>query len=115
MELTKLECDILEQMAWDAHNVDEIIGFIRASSSYLGDFEIYRLTHDLLATWIDRGWLTLGKPGPDKPRLASVNEVLTFLEQHGPEAVSLDSEVPLPDITLTDQAFLDVEWLRGAV
>ncbi|HWG32751.1 MAG TPA: hypothetical protein VN650_01190 [Gemmatimonadaceae bacterium] len=111
--LTELESDILGDMAWDSHGVGEIVGLIRSANPLYADAEIYRDLLELLTSWIDRGWLSVvAQPAHELP-VASIADLLPYLERHGISAVSLDSAVPLPEIDLTRQAFVDVEWLRA--
>ena len=113
--LTPLESDILGDMAWDSHSVGEIIGFIRSANSWYSDVEIYQELIALLRSWVERGWLRVLEKPTYGVGLNDISELIPYLEHHGPDLVSLESDVPLPEIDLTDQAFEDVEWLRGAV
>ena len=115
MTLTPLEADILGDMAWDAHGVGELAGFIRAANPQAADTEVFSQTRALLATWIERGWLALGRADRERAGLSDVSELLPFLDRHGPSILSVESSEPLPEVSLTEQAFRDVEWLRGAV
>ncbi|MGH7623686.1 MAG: hypothetical protein ACREOJ_00010, partial [Gemmatimonadaceae bacterium] len=113
--LTELEADILGDMAWDSHLVGEIIGFVRSANPLADDFSVYRLTYSLLESWIDRGWLQLAPKPHNCEGLSTIRGLLPYFERHGVDVVSTECIVDLPEIDLTDQAFLDVEWLRGAV
>ena len=113
--LTPLESEILGEMAWDSHLVGEIMGFVRSSMPYPSDYSVFRETYELLDKWIERGWLDLGKQPHDCEGISTIQDVLPYLERHGPSLTSPESDVPLPEVDLTDKAFLDVEWLRGAV
>jgi hypothetical protein len=113
--LTELEADILGEMAWDSHLVGEIIGFVRAANPLEDDFGVYRLTYGVLESWIARGWLRLAAKPHDCEQLSTIEDLLPYFANHGVDVVSTDCIVPLPTIDLTDQAFVDVEWLRGAV
>ena len=115
ISLTPLESDILGDMASDSHNVGELVGFIRSDNPHFTDSDIFRDLINLLSTWIDRGWLSVvAKPSYGQP-MASVAELIPYLEHHGVAAVAVESDIKLPEVDLTKQAFLDVEWLRGAV
>lgn len=113
--LTQMESDILGDLAWDDHGLGEVVPMVRGAHPLLDGYGVYRELVALLETWIGRGWLTLAPQPGRAPSLASVDELLPYLARHGPAALDPDSDVPLPAITLTDQAFRDVEWLRGVV
>ena len=115
VQLTPLEADILGDMACDSHGVGEIVGFIRSANPYADDFVVFRLTRELLDSWIQRGWLDLAPEPRPQGGLRGIEELLPLLDQLGPRAVSLENYIRLPEIDLTNQAFHDVEWLRGAV
>jgi len=115
IQLSLLEQDILGDMASDSHGVGELVGFIRSANPFFNNGEIFRELYDLLDRWIARGWLQL-RPSLAYPTdLKSIDELLPFLNRVGPDAMDIDSNAVLPEVDLTDQAFVDVEWLRGAV
>src|SRR2546426_503765 len=98
-----------------SHGVGELVGFIRSANPFFNNGEIFRELYDLLDRWIARGWLQL-RPSLAYPTdLKSIDELLPFLNRVGPDAMDIDSNAVLPEVDLTDQAFVDVEWLRGAV
>ena len=113
--LSPLEADILGDMAWDAHGIGELAGFIRAASPEASDVEVFGQTRALLANWIERGWLDIGPADRERVGLRDITELLPFLDRLGPSILSVQSSDPLPEVDLTEQAFQDVEWLRGAV
>ena len=113
--LTPLEADILGDMAWDSHYVAEIVGFVRAADSFADDFSVYRQTVALLESWTERGWLQLADKPTRPPRFRTMQQLLAEFTHEGVRAVSDESTIGLIEIDLTDQAFRDVEWLRGAV
>jgi hypothetical protein len=113
--LTPLEQDILGDMAGDSHGVGELVGFIRSSNPYFTNFDIFADLRALLERWIARGWLRLCHSPERRSGLSSIQDLLPFLDRVGPDAMDVESKVTLPEINLTDQAFIDVEWLRGAV
>jgi hypothetical protein len=114
MQLSPLEEDILGELAWDSHGVGELAGFVRASQPELDDPGVFRLTRALLATWIERGWLALASDPRPGGGLSSIEDLLPYLDRHGPRALAVDGDVELPEVDLTLQAFRDVAWLRGA-
>ncbi len=113
--LTPLEQDILGDMAGDAHGVGELVGFIRAANPYYTNSEIFAALHALLARWIDRGWLRLHGASHSRTGLNDVGDLLPYLDRLGSDAMDPESDLPLPALDLTDQAFVDITWLRGAV
>ena len=115
IDLSPLEQDILGDMAWDSHGVGELVGFIRSANPYFDNFQIFRDLRALLDRWIGRGWLKMAESSERRAGVATIGDLLPFLDRVGPEAMDVDSAVPLPEIALTDQAFDDVEWLKGAV
>ena len=113
--LTPVESEVLGEMAWDSYRLDEVICFLRDASPPLDQFALYREVTTLLQAWIARGWLMLAKR-PTRPHfLASVEQILPYLDQLGPDVVGEENSAELPEVELTDQAFRDVEWLRGLV
>jgi hypothetical protein len=115
MELTELEQDILGDMREDSHGVGELVGFIRSRDPAAPDAIIFTRLRALLATWIARGWLQLGPGHRPRAGLASITDLLPWLDGHGPSVVGLDSEVVLPEVDLTRRAYADVPWLGDAV
>lgn len=115
MDLTDLEQDILGDMAQDSHGVGELVGYIRSRAPVASNVVIFGQLRSLLSSWIGRGWLQLGPPGRPRAGLASIGDILPWLDRQGPPVVGLDSDVETPEVDLTDRAFEDVRWLRGAV
>src|SRR5262245_21774304 len=111
MELTELEQDILGDMASDSHGVGELVGFIRSRDPEASNEAIFARLHELLSSWLRRGWLQLGPPHRPRAELSSVDQLLPWLDSHGPPVVGVDSQVELPEVDLTDRAFADVPWL----
>ena len=115
IQLSPLEQDILGDMASDSHGVGELVGFIRSANPFLNNTEIFQELCDLLDRWIARGWLQLRPSLAHPTDLTSIDQLLPFLNRVGPDAMDIHSNTALPEVDLTDQAFVDVEWLRGAV
>jgi hypothetical protein len=115
VSLTPMESEVLGEMAWDSYSLGEVVYFVRDANPPLDEFGLYRAVITLLESWIPRGWLMLAKR-PFRPHfLSSIEQVLPYLAEYGPEAIAEESTIPLPEVELTDQAFRDVEWLRGLV
>ena len=102
-------------MAWDSYHLGEVISFIRGADPLLDDFTLYRTTLALLNSWIARGWLSLAIRPTLPPVLSSIDQLAPYLEECGVQVVSEENQVRLPEVELTEQAFRDVEWLRGVV
>ena len=115
MQLTALEVDILGDMAWDSHFVGEIADFIRSAEPLLDDFGVYHQVLDLLESWTERGWLRVAERPSQPADLTTMEQLITRITRDGAVAASEDSTVAHVEVDLTDQAFRDVEWLRGAV
>jgi hypothetical protein len=112
-ELTALEQDILGDMAWDSHGIGELAGFYRAANPTATDADVFDFVRDLISSWIDRGWVTIGPENRERVGLESIDDVVGFLHEYGPDLFSLDSDRRLPEVNLTEQAFHDVPWLRA--
>lgn len=115
VELTPLEADILGDMAGDSHLVGEIVGFVRAADKFADDYGIYHQAFALLESWTSRGSLQLADKASRPVGLRTMEQLIAQFGLEGIRAVSEESDVWLVEIDLTDQAFRDVEWLRGAV
>jgi hypothetical protein len=115
LQLTALEVDILGDMAWDSHFVGEIVGFVRTAEPLLDDVGVYRQTLELLESWTARGWLRVAREPMRPADPNTMEQLIDRVMREGTVVVSKDSMVAHVRIDLTDQAFLDVEWLRGAV
>jgi len=113
--LTQMESDILGDLAWDDHYLGEVVAMVRGAHPLGDDYGVYRELVALLESWIARGWLTLAPRRTRPGLLSSIEQLVPYLEQYGPDAVTEESDVVLPEVTLTEQAFRDVEWLRGVV
>lgn len=93
----------------------EIAGFIRSAEPLLDDFGVYRQMLELLESWTARGWLRVAEKPSQPADLTTMEHLIARIMQEGVVAVSEDSTVAHVEVDLTDQAFRDVEWLRGAV
>jgi hypothetical protein len=113
--LTALECDILADMAGDSHFTGEILGFVRSCHALDDEFELYRRTYGLLESWIGRGWLETVETPRRQSSVKTIADLLPYLDMHGVDAFTEERLGELPELGLTRQAFVDVEWLQGAV
>jgi len=113
--LTPLESEVLGLMSWDSYHLGEIVSVVRGADPLHDDFGVYRTLVALLESWIARGWLTLASRPTFPTVLPSVEQVVPYLEQYGVQAIAEESDIALPELELTEQAFRDVEWLRGVV
>jgi hypothetical protein len=112
MDLSALEADLIGDLWQDDHQLFEIIGFVRL---HVGDDAtlVREVTCDLLATWIRRGWLELVRhdgSAVDDNQARDFSDVLEFVK----EARRLDCSFRGGEtwIGLTDQARMDVDWLK---
>jgi hypothetical protein len=102
-------------MAWDSYHLGEVVSFVRDADPSQDEFGVYRTLIALLESWNARGWLMLAARPTGPVIVTSVEQVVPYLEQYGVWAIAAESDVTLPELELTDQAFRDVEWLRGVV
>jgi hypothetical protein len=112
IDLSPVEQDILGDMAFDSHGVGELVGFIRSANPYFNDSDIFHKLRALLERWIGRGWLKVCDSHKRRAGPSTVGDLLLLLDRVGPDAMDVESDVELPEVGLTDQAFDDVEWLR---
>jgi hypothetical protein len=113
--LTPLESEVLGLMSWDSYHLGEIVSVVRGFDRLQDEYSVYRTLTALLESWIARGWLMLAARPTFSPFLTSVEQVVPYLEAYGLRAIAEESDVALPELELTEQAFRDVEWLRGVV
>lgn len=113
MDLTQLERDLIGDMAQDDHCLFEIFQFVRL---HHGDdlATVRAVGRDLLASWVARGWLETvsGPPFEDDTSPVTITDVLGLVDR----AEILDAGFVGADtwLRLTDQAYVDVEWLSPA-
>src|SRR5688572_1483957 len=108
VSLTPLENGILGLMSWDAYGVGELTGHLRTHDMFETDADIFARLHHLLTTWNERGWLEVSPVPGDEAGVRDMAELLRYLDAAGPDIVSDESEVPLPTVELTEQAFREV-------
>ncbi len=113
MHLTPLETDLLGDMAEDDHGLWEVFEFVRLHHPNAADGEVFKIGRDLLATWIDRGWLRLAGEVPKWGLAQAMTDVLPIVDKHGIEATRHFDGAPWLD--LAPRAYADVKWLRRAV
>ena len=113
--LTPLESEVLGLMSWDSYHLGEIVSVVRGADALQDEFSVFRTLIALLESWIARGWLMLAARPTFPAVVRSIEQVVPYLEQHGVQAIAEESDLALPELELTEQAFRDVEWLRGVV
>lgn len=98
MDLSPVEKNIFDDLLQDTHELWEWYAFIRYSHSDVSEDEVIRLGNDLLATWVNRGWLDASKSRTDRGHLSG-DELLSIVEKLGPQATDPRMGVILLDLT----------------
>jgi hypothetical protein len=108
MHLSELEKDVLGDLTQDAHELWEIYAFVHSSHPDLKEDEVIRRGRELIAAWVDRGWLQATRSRTNNDTLSG-NELLTTVDELGPQVVDPQKGKIL--LRLTDLATNDVDWL----
>ena len=114
MELSRLEEDLLGDLARDDHALYEVFWFARLHQKpERADLaHVIPLGRRLLQSWIDRGWLALA-PNPDGPaRIDRVEQLVPLVDDLG--ALVAEYFAGAPWLRLTPKAAADVPWLPRA-
>jgi hypothetical protein len=109
MQLSKLEEDVLGDLAEDAYELWEIFTFVRCHHPGLQKAEVIHRGRELIEAWMDRGWLQASRSRDDDEKL-SRSEVFAIFDSLGPQVVDPLRATIL--LNLTDRAAHDVEWIR---
>jgi hypothetical protein len=112
MNLSPIEQDILGDMAEDTHLLGEIFGFFRGANPDWSDQQVLSAGRDLIARWVNRGWLELSSMPSEQGPLTNVDELLPLIDRLGVEASYGIKDLWLG---LTRKAYEDIEWLGPAV
>jgi hypothetical protein len=112
MDLTELEADFISDLAQDSHGLYEVFFFVRHHDPTADDGEVLRRGRELIATWIERGWLAVSRDGGASP-LAGVDGLLEMIDEHGVAGTYGFEQAPW--IILAPQAYVDVAWLHRSV
>ena len=110
MHLSKLEKDVLGDLAQDSHELWEIYEFVRYAHPDKQEDEVISDGRKLLGAWIGRGWLKARRSRTDG-NVLSGDELLAVVDRLGPQAADPKEGIIL--LELTDQATKDVDWLQA--
>ncbi len=110
MELTQLETDLLGDLNQDDHSSWEVFEFVRLHHSAASDNEVFTIGRQLIASWMDRGWLTISESSQRNSQTVTMGDLLNQIDQMG-RAATYAHEGAL-SIDLTDKAYQDVPWLK---
>ena len=111
MELTPLESDFLGDLAQDDHALFEVFFFVRAHHRDADDAEVLRPGRELVATWLQRGWLAVLLADGLPPRPAT-GELLAIIDRHGVPGTYGGYDAPR--LVPGPGAYRDVEWIGPA-
>ena len=114
VDLSRLESDLLGDLAQDDHALYEVFAFVRLHQKpERADLaHVLPLGRRLLQSWIDRGWLALA-PNPEGPcRIATLSELVPLVDHLGADATAYFPGAPW--LRLTEQAGQDVPWVASA-
>ena len=63
IQIDPIETDILGDFARDDHSLFEIFDFVRGHQPHSSDSEVFTIGRQILASWVQRGWLQLAGDG----------------------------------------------------
>lgn len=109
MLLSKLESDLIGDMACDGYYSWEIYQFVRHHYPLASEDEVLKIGYGLLDSWVGKGWLEAYQE-LENTRKISGEEILAFVRQA--KDFASDPEKPTIRIELTDRAFEDIKWLQ---
>lgn len=110
--LTPLESDFIGDLAQDDHALYEVFHFVRLHHPDADDREVLRRGRELVAAWLQRGWLAVLADGSTTPVEATESLLLT-IDRNG--IAGTYGYADAPRLVLAPAAFRDVEWIRPAV
>ena len=115
LELSRLEADLIGDLAQDGHALYEVFEFVRVHQKPgRADLaHVLPLGRRLLQTWIDRGWLALAPNPEGTARIASLDELVPLVDHLGALATEYFSGAPW--LRLTERAGRDVRRAASAV
>ena len=112
MELTRLEADLLGDLARDDHALFEVFHFVRLHHPDAGDEEVLRRGRDLVAAWLRRGWLAVLPESGSTP-VAATDGLLASIDARG--IAGTYGYDGAPRLVPGPAAYRDIEWLAPAV
>jgi hypothetical protein len=108
-KLSKLEEDFLGDLAKDPHELWELYTFVRHHHPAAPEADVQRLGHELLTTWVNRGWLKAATSRREVRRLTG-EQLLAEVSKLGQAAA--DPKKGTIVLILTDRAAEDEGWLK---
>ena len=109
--LTALESDLLGDLSQDDHALHEIFEFVRLHRPGLEPPAVCRTGRELLQAWLGRRWLGLSLQNGPPPAVMQLDDLLPFIDRCGLDVIRASSQEPW--LCLSDQAYVDVPWLRS--
>jgi len=111
MQIDAIETDILGDLAQDDHSLYEIFEFVRGHHPQASDTEVLATGRQILANWVQRGWLQLAGEGAMWGAAKSLADLLPLVDRLGTAATRFF--VGSPWLRLTTKAASALSWLRG--
>lgn len=108
MQLSLIEKDLLGELSQDTHELWEWYAFLRSNNPTLSEEEVIRSGRELLAVWIERGWLKAVRSRSDTSPLSGL-KLLTVVDALGLRAADPVEGTMVLD--LTERASKDIDWL----
>lgn len=112
MQLSPLEADFLGDLAQDDHALYEVFHFVRHHYPMADDREVLRRGRELVATWLERGWLAIIPEAAAEP-VPATDGLLVLIDEHGSAGTYYFDGAPR--LVLGPAAYRDVEWVGPAV
>ena len=111
IKLDQIETDVLGDLAQDDHSLYELFEFVRGHRRDASDAEVLTSGRQILANWVQRGWLELAGDGAMWGAARSLDDLLPLVDRLGINATRFF--VGSPWLRLTNKAVIDVPWVRG--
>ena len=112
MELSKLEVDLLTDLAADTHGLWEVFEFVRLHQPEASDSEVFQVGRSLLERWKRRGWLLISTTPICPTSVMTLADALDLVDRQGPRATRYFEGAP--SIDLSEKVKVDVAWLLGS-
>jgi hypothetical protein len=112
VELSRLEEDLIGDLAQDDHALYEVFFFVRHHAGDEPDERtILPLGRVLLDSWIQRGWLAIAPNPSETARIDQVAQIIPLVDSLGETATQYF--VGAPWLRLGKKAYEDLPWLRA--
>jgi hypothetical protein len=105
MKLSRLEEDLVGDLAQDDHGLWEVFQFVRLHSPSLTDEEVFQAGRDLIASWSERGWLEV----VDASGVGAASSLVGLVDQLGQKALEASEAAPLLRLSKVGRSAID--WL----